>query len=244
MTLQKPARPSFAPPRSCSPLSRRGASTPAAPGSPRSVEQGRWTHWLDRPRFSDRCTPQQQWLDAFRAAVAGDAFNDFHRLLHLSDDQVRACFSEGDVCQAPGPVLAARLLEWSRASHLGWVGGQGLRRDRQRPRPPHHPRPSALPVLPRAPQKQPQGLQHLYRRHLDGDPGLPRPADEFRTRWLTATRENASASWSAAVPCRFRARPIRKKRQRTGALQNLPELPPPGPKRRHSVTHAPPGTAA
>lgn len=80
----------------------------------RLVEHGRGTAWLARPLFGDRPTPQQQWLDALREAVAGPAFDAFHDQLHLSDDQVRQCFREGELCQALGPALADRLIVWAR----------------------------------------------------------------------------------------------------------------------------------
>ncbi|MCX8091488.1 MAG: hypothetical protein N3I86_11280, partial [Verrucomicrobiae bacterium] len=82
----------------------------------RMVEQGRWTGWLARPLFPDSRTPQQQWLDTFRELVAGRGFDRFHDQLQFSDEQVRECFQRGDVCEALGPVLAEKLLEWTRAN--------------------------------------------------------------------------------------------------------------------------------
>ncbi len=81
----------------------------------RLVEHGRWTAWLARPLFGDRPTPQQHWLDAFREAVAGKAFDAFHDSLRLRDAQVRACLRPGDLGAALGPPLAEQLLRWARA---------------------------------------------------------------------------------------------------------------------------------
>ena len=82
----------------------------------RRVEHGRWTAWLARPLFPDSRAPAQQWLDAFREAVAGPDFDAFHDRLELSDAQVRSCFREGEVCTALGPALAEKLLAWARAT--------------------------------------------------------------------------------------------------------------------------------
>lgn len=80
----------------------------------RLVEHGRWTARLARPLFGERPTPQQQWLDAFREAVAGRDFDAFHDGLRLDDAQVRAWFRDGASLEALGAPVAGQLLKWAR----------------------------------------------------------------------------------------------------------------------------------
>jgi hypothetical protein len=71
-------------------------------------------HILAMDLFPGAKEPHQQWLDALRRAITGKQFNNLHRYLRLTDENLRQCFAEGDVCNALGPSLADGFLEWAR----------------------------------------------------------------------------------------------------------------------------------
>jgi len=70
--------------------------------------------WLTADLFPGNKDPHRRWLDLLRAAVHSKDFEHFHNKLRLSDDQVRQCFKEGELCEALGAGLADKLLEWAR----------------------------------------------------------------------------------------------------------------------------------
>ena len=148
----------------------------------RLVEHGRWTAWLARPWFGERPTPQQQWLDAFREAVAGRDFDAFHDGLRLGDAPVRAWFRDGALLEALGSPVAEQLLKWARGRVTsGREPGdfEPLVRD-------------GWPATKGAPARL--TLAHawglFFREHLKGD---PRVFNDFVTRSLNALHTRLEA---------------------------------------------------
>ncbi|MBN8248660.1 MAG: hypothetical protein J0L84_14625, partial [Verrucomicrobia bacterium] len=64
------------------------------------------------PLLEARDDPHWKWLESARSTVAGATFDEFHDLLRLSDDQVRECFREGEMCAALGRMLPQKLITW------------------------------------------------------------------------------------------------------------------------------------
>ncbi len=81
----------------------------------RWAERTRWADLLTRELFAGSPDPNRQWLDGFRGAVNGKAFEHFHDSLGWSDDKAREVSMEGDLCEALGEMLE-RLSEWVRAN--------------------------------------------------------------------------------------------------------------------------------
>ncbi|HQK00655.1 MAG TPA: tetratricopeptide repeat protein [Verrucomicrobiota bacterium] len=80
----------------------------------RWAEKGRWASVLAKDLFAGTDQPHRQWLDAFRTAVGGRHFKSLHNSLNLSEDQMRECFKEANLCMVLGTAFADRLLEWTR----------------------------------------------------------------------------------------------------------------------------------
>ncbi|MEW6157308.1 MAG: tetratricopeptide repeat protein [Verrucomicrobiota bacterium] len=67
------------------------------------------------PLLEAGADPKRQWVEALRAAISADRFASMHAKLLLNEDDVRQCFSGGNLCAAIQPKLAQSFIEWAEA---------------------------------------------------------------------------------------------------------------------------------